>query len=354
MHTTSRLLATALVVAVLACGDDDDDRTNDPSTADPCEGIGGTCVGFPAGTPEATIAGAIAQAQPGTTFAFGAGTFRFTNSLQVGADGITIRGAGRETTTLDFAGVGPEGIGAEGVADFTVQDLGVVDASGNCIKVTDGERVTFRNVKTWWTNPDPSKHGGYGIYPVLSTHVLVEGCYAEGASDTGIYVGQSDNIVVRNNEATGNVAGIEIENCTLADVHDNHVHGNAGGILAFNLPLPKQPNENQVRIFDNVVEDNDGENFAAPGNVVALVPTGTGLIILANRKVEVFGNTFRNNGTAAIAIANYGLAAAPPEGFDPFPGSVHVHGNTFENNGTAPDQGSQLGAALDVIMGDAR
>jgi parallel beta-helix repeat protein len=352
MPTTSRLLAAALAAAVLACGDDDEDA----APADPCEGITGTCVGFPSGTPESTIASALAEAQAGTTFAFGAGRFRFTNSLQVGADGITLRGAGREQTTLDFGNtVGPEGIGAEGVAGFTVQDLGVVDVAGNGIKVTDGDGVTFRNVKTWWTSPDLSTHGGYGIYPVLSSNILIEGCYAEGASDTGLYVGQSENIVVRNNEATGNVAGIEIENCVAADVHGNEVHGNAGGILAFNLPLPVQPTSNRVRIFDNLVVDNDGANFAGAGNVVALVPSGTGLIVLANRDVEVFDNTFRNNGTVAVAIANYGVTGeSVPSGFDPFPARVHVHGNTFENNGTAPDSESALGSVLDALMGAER
>jgi parallel beta-helix repeat protein len=352
MRTTSCLLAAALATTALACGDDDDDAP----AADPCEGITGTCVGFPTGTPESTVASAIAQAQPGTTFAFGASRFRFTNSLQVGADGITIRGAGREATTLDFGNtVGPEGIGAEGVSGFTVQDLGVVDVAGNGIKVTNGDGVTFRNVKTWWTSTDLSTHGGYGIYPVLSSNILIEGCYAEGASDTGLYVGQSENIVVRDNEATGNVAGIEIENSVAADVHGNNVHGNSGGILAFNLPLPVQPASNRVRIFENTIVDNDGANFAEAGNVVALVPSGTGVIVLANRDVEIFGNTFRNNGTVAVAIANYGVTGetSPPE-FDPFPARVHVHGNTFENNGTAPDPESMLGSVLDAMMGAER
>ncbi|MFZ4083138.1 MAG: right-handed parallel beta-helix repeat-containing protein [Pirellula sp.] len=44
------------------------------------------------------------------------------------------------------------------------------------------------------------------------TNFLIEDCIAIGASDAGIYVGQSQDIVVRNCRAERNVAGIEIEN----------------------------------------------------------------------------------------------------------------------------------------------
>ena len=35
------------------------------------------------------------------------------------------------------------------------------------------------------------------LYPVESTNVLIDGCVAIGASDAGIYVGQSQNIIVQ-------------------------------------------------------------------------------------------------------------------------------------------------------------
>lgn len=352
MTLTRSTVLAALVLAAAACGSSDDSAPN------PCTGFSGTgtCVGFPEGTPEATIASAFAQAAPGTTLWFAKGTFRFTNSLQLGADGVTVRGAGREDTLLDFGGtVGPEGIGAEGVKDLTIRDLGVADVNGNGVKVTSGDGVHVQGVKVLWRNPDTTTHGGYGIYPVLSRNVLVEDCYTQGASDTGIYVGQSQDIVVRNNEATGNVAGIEIENCVRADVYGNHVHDNAGGVLAFNLPLPVLPTSNQVRIFQNRIESNDGVNFAPAGNIVAMVPKGTGVIVMANHDVEIFENTLSGNGTVAVAIASYLVTGeAPPAGYDPYPGNVHVHGNTFSNNGTAPDQTpGGLGWLLDLVAGDA-
>lgn len=70
----------------------------------------------------------------------------------------------------------------------------------------------------------------------MCTNVLIEGCTAIGASDAGIYVGQSKNIIVRNSRAYHNVAGIEIENSLMADVYDNESTENTGGVLVFDLP----------------------------------------------------------------------------------------------------------------------
>ena len=69
-------------------------------------------------------------------------------------------------------------------------------------------------------------------------NVLIENCTAIGASDAGIYVGQSNRIIVRNSIAHQNVAGIEIENSLNADVFDNVATGNTGGILVFGNAKP--------------------------------------------------------------------------------------------------------------------
>ena len=80
------------------------------------------------------------------------------------------------------------------------------------------------------------ENGAYGIYPVQSSHILIDSSVAIGAADAGIYVGQSSQIIVRNSRAEYNVAGIEIENSTFADVYDNVATNNTGGILVFDLP----------------------------------------------------------------------------------------------------------------------
>ena len=84
---------------------------------------------------------------------------------------------------------------------------------------------------------------------MLCTDVLIEGCKVAGASDAGIYVGQSTNIIVRRNTVEKNVAGIEIENCTKADVYENVATDNSGGILVFTMPdLPTKDGRRLPRL----------------------------------------------------------------------------------------------------------
>src|SRR4029434_3597221 len=94
-------------------------------------------------------------------------------------------------------------------------------------------------------------------------------CAAMSASDAGIYVGQSTQIVVRDNRAELNVAGIEIENSTHADVYRNTVTNNTGGILVFNLPGLPVKDGRQTRVYSNHIHDNNTDNFAPKGNIVA-------------------------------------------------------------------------------------
>ena len=87
-------------------------------------------------------------------------------------------------------------------------------------------------------------------------------------------------MIVKNCVAEGNVAGIEIENTTNADVYDNEAFDNTGGILVFDLPGLTQYGSN-VRAFNNNIHDNNRTNFAPVGNIVGNVGAGTGFMILS-------------------------------------------------------------------------
>ncbi len=151
-------------------------------------------------------------------------------------------------------------------------------------------------------------------------------------------MGQSENIIVRRNEVEQNVAGIEIENCTRADVHDNEATDNAGGVLIFTMPdLPKKDGRH-CRIFNNKVIANNHDNFAPKGNIVAMVPSGTGIMIMAADQVEVFNNTIEQNQTAGLSIISYLLTRKPinDDKYDPFCEAISVHDNQFAANGNRP------------------
>ena len=244
----------------------------------------------------------LIKAKAGEIIEFGPGKFEFTATLSLDESSVTIRGQGPDKTILSFKNQG-QGTGGEGLlvtskTGITLQDLAVEDAKGDAIKVNGTKGLFIRNVRTEWTGGPSETNGGYGLYPVLCSDVLIENCVVKGASDAGIYVGQSENIIVRRNKVEQNVAGIEIENCTRADVYENLATDNAGGILVFTMPdLPKKDGRH-CRVYKNTVQANNHENFAPKGNIVATVPPGTGVMIMASDQVEVFDNTIENNQTS--------------------------------------------------------
>ncbi len=298
---------------------------------------------MPLGDPgyEEVLMAQLLDAQPGDVITIPEGKFPITRSLSLTVDGVTIRGAGMDKSILSFKG---QVSGAEGLlvtaSDFTIEGLAIEDTVGDALKISEGNKITIRGVRTEWTDGYKTENGAYGIYPVQTTNVLMEDNVAIGASDAGIYVGQSANVIVRRNRAEWNVAGIEIENTVDADVYENVATNNTGGILVFNMPNLPQLGE-RIRVFNNRVVDNNTENFGHEGTPVASVPAGSGIVITSNDKVEVFDNEIRNNQTANIIISsvfstNYsGLSAQP--NYDPYPEGIYIYGNTLEGGGDSPD-----------------
>ena len=294
----------------------------------------------------------LLDAKPGDVIQIPEGKHLFVRSLSLTVDGVTIRGAGMDKSILSFSN---QIAGAEGLLvtanDFTIEDLAIEDTIGDALKINEGNNIVIRNVRTEWTNGPSTKNGAYGIYPVQTSNVLMEGNVAIGASDAGIYVGQSNNVIVRNNRAEYNVAGIEIENTVNADVYDNKATNNTGGILVFNMPnLPQEGK--YTRVFNNTVVDNNTDNFGHAGTPVASVPAGTGVLVNSNDYVEIFDNEIGNNKTANVIVssvysANYAEQEAV-EGYDPYPEAIYIYGNTFSGGGDSPD-GLDL-KALKVLM----
>lgn len=291
-----------------------------------------------------------------------AGYYMFTKSLILdGKKHVTIKGAGINETILSFAmqTQGAEGIKVSNGKNIVLQDFTIEDAKGDNIKVTDTDGITFTGVKSHWTGGPKEENGAYGFYPVLSKNVLIENCIAVGASDAGIYVGQSDSVIIRNNIAYHNVAGIESENSKWVEIYGNQAYLNTGGILVFDLPGLTQFGHT-TRVYQNLIEKNNYRNFAPEGNIVATVPPGTGLMLLATRNIEVFNNQFVDNKTAGMAIASYDLVASlatadesqlnenievaqKDELYDPYGKDIYVHHNEFDNSHLFPTLKNDFG-----------
>ena len=280
---------------------------------------------------------ALILAEPGDVVRLTAGTFYLRDSLSLDVNGVQVEGEGMNQTVLDFS---DQQSGAQGLSvtsdNVTLQDFSIQNAKGDAIKVKGVTNIKFLRVKTEWTNGPSSENGAYGLYPVESTNVLIDGCVAIGASDAGIYVGQSKNIIVRNSKVEYNVAGIEIENSYYADVFNNLATNNTGGILIFDLPGLPQQGGHHVRVFNNRSVGNNTDNFAPEGNIVGEVPRGTGIIIQANSDVEIFDNEIGDNDTVNIAVVTYGNET-DDQTYYPHPKSIQIHGNEFGPTGYNPD-----------------
>jgi parallel beta-helix repeat protein len=295
----------------------------------------------------------LIQAKPGDVITIPAGVHSINRGLSLNVSGVTIRGEGMDKSILSFKN---QVQGAEGLlvnaGDFTIEDLAIEDTAGDGLKINEGRNIIIRRVRAEWTNGPDEKNGAYGIYPVQTENLLLEECVAIGASDAGIYVGQSRNVVVRNNRAEFNVAGIEIENTFLADVYGNVTTNNTGGILVFNMPDLPQPGHS-TRVYQNTVSGNNTDNFGAEGTPVASVPAGSGIVINSNDKVEIFDNDIADNDTANIIISSYyatgweGIRDMGEE-YDPYPETIYIYGNRMSGGGSSPD-GLDL-KALKVAM----
>ena len=283
---------------------------------------------------------ALIYAEPGDVIELAEGTFNLTIGLSLEQDNVTIRGAGMDKTILDFKGqlVGAEGLHVSGDG-VVMEDFAVIDTKGNGIKSNNANQIVYRRLTTGWSGGPKSTNGAYGIYPVSSSNVLIEGCYAYAASDSGIYVGQSKEVIVRDCRVEYNVAGIEIENCHRADVYNCIATKNTGGILAFDLPDLPQQKGHDIRFFNNKSYDNSTPNFAPKGNIVGGVPMGTGIMIMANTNVEIFDNEFYDNGTTNVLLVSYlsNRKQINDPNYYPYAELINVHNNKLGRSGYLPD-----------------
>lgn len=286
-------------------------------------------------SPGQAIQAAVDQANPGDIVRVMPGTYH--EEVLVQTESLTLEGVvdGDQRAVLD--GEGKLTTAVIGVGDyFTITGFKIINYTSNGAQTQSVTGSIFRDLITDGT-------GDYGIFPILSSAVLVEDCIVSGAVDTGIYVGQSKDIVIRKNETFANVSGIEIENSVDAQVEENYTHDNTAGILVFVLPGKTATEGSDTRVVNNRIENNNLGNFARPEMTVALVPPGTGLLIISADTTEVTGNTFKDNKSLAVGIV---AVTDFPNFFDQaqwdipvLPEHNWIHGNTYINNGYDPDPG---------------
>lgn len=308
-----------------------------------------------------TIQAAIDAANPGDTIVVPPGTYH--ESVTVTKNNITISGShgavidagnrigirvgtGRRTE-VDGVSVCPP----SELSNFTLKGLTIRNArfAGVFLIGVNGYRLTGTK---YIDNPV------YGPFPVCSQNGLIDFNYVEGGDvtgpdvgvDAGIYVGDSDAVIVRKNFVTKYAIGVEIENSSNAVVQDNVLRGNASGILVVVLPGRDKPLTENIRIERNLVQQNNLPNpvSADSGDPVGVIPTGTGILNVGGDSVIIRNNIVIENDTLGIAIVQNGFAALDPR-IEPNPDGNEVRGNVILRNGRHPDAVRATTPGADIV-----
>lgn len=269
----------------------------------------------------------------------GSGRFHLDLPVVIDAPGIVLRGRGWHESILDFSAVttgSGDGIVVTGDR-FTLQDVAIVNPPGDAVRLQKARDLAIRRVRIDWPGTPNARNGGYGLYPVECQDIVIEDNVIRGASDSGIYVGQSRRALVQRNEVFESVAGIQIENSVDVEVRENQLHHNTAGLLAFALP-ELAGDTRRVRISGNRIANNNGPNFASPGARVAAIPPGSGLILMAADEVDVRENRIADHQTTNLSIFGYGVLQERHgnRSYDPFSDAIWIHHNRFEGGGGAP------------------
>ena len=341
--------------------------------------------------PDATadMVDAMIQLKPRDTLEFGCGYFDLDQGLLIQAtENVRVKGCGKDKTVLSFRdSVNVTGLEALNVSGLMVEGITILDSPGDAFKLKGVKWGTLSDVRALWSggggvitkdnyaqrinvactappfnegDPTPdyvpsSDSGRYGIYPVESENILVENSESIGASDAGIYVGQTNTAIIRDSRAIYNVMGFEIENVQGGEYDNNVAECNTGGFLIYDLENITQYGDTSVMI-NNLARNNNTYNFAHSG-LVSVVPRGVGFITLGYDNIEVFDNVFEDHSTAAVLYISYELIDGPgktaDKKLDPYTEGLHIHDNVMRNSGydlPPPDLQKTLAGDIESVL----
>jgi len=292
--------------------------------------------------PDESIQAAVNAARPGTTVLLEPGVYH--QSVRIGTPDLTLAGLGGAVLANpgradDGIVVTPAGRGVT-LANLTIR--GFAD-NGVVLEAVHGLRISHVTA---------TDDGDYGLFPIACTGGVIEGCSASGHRDTGIYVGQSAAVTIRDCTAFDNVNGIEVENSRDVRVFDSRAYGNTAGVLIDLLPgLPVQRTD-EILVRGNRVNANNRPNDADPHDIASAIPPGVGILVLGAKHTAVYGNTVEANHFTGVAVASTALLTqlagikTSLAGIDPAPRGVTVRRNTVVHNGTSSPLPGVPGADL--------
>jgi hypothetical protein len=227
------------------------------------------------------------------------------------------------------------------------------DKKTNGVLVNGADEVTVRGIKAQnytsngfffvnvvgYTaqNLIAAKTGVYGIYAFNSKGGTMRDSEAYYNNDAGFYIGQTPaqvkpiRSIVDNIDSWGNPLGWSGTNMRYVTIANSRFYNNAAGLVPNALDSEKFPPAE-----DNIIRDNEifWNNFnfhkGAPFKVAtegtsALVPVGTGVLLLAGRRNIVENNKIYGNWSIGVAAIKGILLQENPQ-------AVDLVGNQVRNN----------------------
>jgi hypothetical protein len=169
-----------------------------------------------------------------------------------------------------------------------------------------------------------AKTGVYGVYAFNSKGGTMRDSEAYYVNDAGFYIGQTPaqekpiRSIVTNIKSWGNPLGWSGTNMRYVTITKSFFYNNAAGLIPNALDSEKFPPAE-----DNVIADNDifwnnfdfhkGAPFPIPDSgTAALIPVGTGVLLLGGRRNTVENNRIYGNWQVGVALVE-GILLAEPE-----------------------------------------
>jgi len=282
-----------------------------------------------------TIQAAVDAAQPGDTVLVPPGIYR--ENVRVAKDRITIQGS--RAAILDGTGLaGNTGIRVAPAAPAT--RINGFTLSGMTIRNYSRSGVLLLRVDNFHLSDGIyTDNDEYAIFPVFSSGGLIALNHVSGSNDTGIYVGQSSDVVIEKNDVRDCTSGIEIENSSNITARKNTAEANSIAILVQILPGLSVTATSNINVTDNrLIANNRPNPVTDPDELLSLLPSGIGIFNVGGDRVTVRRNVALQNQTAGIVVAQLpsALAALDPR-IDPFPDQNEIRDNVAMQNGDSPD-----------------
>jgi parallel beta-helix repeat protein len=281
-----------------------------------------------------TIQAAVDAADPGDIVRVPPGVYH--ENVFVTKDNITIEGSAG--AILDGAGLSGSGITVRSstpnarINGFRLSGLRIQNYVRNGVILNRVDNYQIAHVEF-------VDNLAYGIFPIRSSHGLIEFNKVSGSDDTGIYIGQSSDAVISNNHVTDCTVGISVEVSSNMIVEANRVMDNTIGMLAALLPGLSVIATENIEITRNLFIRNNRLNpVSDPGDILSQLPSGMGILIFGADQVTVTDNKVADNNSAGIAVIQVPptLAALDPR-IEPFVDQNLIRENVVISNGSEPD-----------------